>query len=277
MEEPDLQHPYWNDLARRYSALTPPLRISDSERGIYQQLVEQWQDASRPPRVLVLGATPDFYHLQWPEETQILAVDRSQAMLSGVWPGTPAQTLCADWTAMQLCKESRDIVLCDGGLSFFSYPGELQKLLANVTRIMAPGGLFIVRLYVDGESHQTAEGIYQQFSSGHIRNSQELKLRLWLALQDRDGKGVRLHDVWSSFEEVCEKLRAQGEVPDWPKAEWESMRAYQGLQDIYYFPSAEQVTVLLQKVNNKVRLQASIMPSGPCHEHLKILSFRRNG
>jgi SAM-dependent methyltransferase len=277
MDEPELQSPYWIGLARRYEALTPPLRISESERNIYQHLVTQWSGGTRPPRVLVLGATPDFYHLQWPEETQLLAVDRSQDMLSGVWPGAAGASLCADWTSMELPAESRDIVLCDGGLSFFSYPDELQALLATVTRILAPGGLFIVRLYVNSDSRQTTKEIFQQFSSGHIRNSQELKLRLWFALHREDEKGIRLHDVWSIFEEACEKLRAQDEVPDWPEAEWESMRAYEGLQDVYYFPSAEGVTGLLHKVNGKVRLQDSIMPSGPCHEHLRILSFRLDG
>ena len=276
MEETDSQHPYWKDLARRYNELTPPLRISDSERSVYQSLVANWSSSDHAPGVLVLGATPDFYHLPWPGQTQMLAVDRSQAMLSGVWPGTPAQTLCADWTSMELPSESRDIVLCDGGLSFFSYPEKLQTLLANIARILTPGGLFIVRLYVQSEPRETVAGVFQQFFEGRIANSQELKLRLWFALLEEPGNGVRLHDVWGRFDAACEELRVRGDLPDWPDAEWESMRAYRNLQDVYHFPSGKQVTEILRSINPKVTLQADITPSGPCREHLRILSFRRN-
>ena len=269
-----MESPYWSGMAERYRALTPPLRVSDSERDIYRKLAAQWRNDLQAPRVLVLGATPDFYDLQWPEHSDLLAVDRSQPMLRSVWPGDESESLCAEWTSADLPDHSRDIVLCDGGLTFFSYPQPLQQLLDNITRIMAPGGLFIVRLYVASNPPQSAATIYQQFSRGQIRDSHELKFRLWFALERAGGKGVCLNDVWNSFEAACSDLRSRNALPDWPEAEWLSMQAYEGLQDVYYFPSVEQLTGLMNQNHRSATLEANITPSGTCNEHLRILSFR---
>ncbi|NJN06382.1 MAG: methyltransferase domain-containing protein, partial [Rhodobacteraceae bacterium] len=101
-------------------------------------------------------------------------------------------TRCQDWTSMDLADESCDLVLCDGGLTFFSYPDALQQLANNITRIMAPGGRFIVRLYLDANRPITPGSVFSQLESGEIRNSSELKLLLWFALHRQDGTGVRL-------------------------------------------------------------------------------------
>ncbi len=267
---------YWQGMAARYEASLAPLRLSTSERDIYIELAAKWHTNGQPPRVLVLGATADFYHLPWPEHTDLMAVDRSQPMLAEVWPGDQSQTLCQDWAAMDLPDASRDIVLCDGGLSFFSYPDALQKLANNVVRIMAPGGLFIVRLYVDGDYQETPQDIFQQLEAGAIRNSSELKLRLWFALHQRDGKGVCVADVWSCFNAAYPEEQEFISKLAWPAAEWQSMQAYKGMNDVYRFPSVAQVTEVFAQSKHPLHCEAEITPAGPCHQHLRILALRRS-
>lgn len=279
MEGTTTEPAYWSGMAARYHALAAPLRISASETAIYQQLVSGWDQATPPPRqntrVMVLGATPDFYHLSWPEHTDLLAIDRSDAMLAGVWPGTKSQSRCQGWATMDLPDASRDLALCDGGLSFVRHPDELQQLAANLERIIAPGGLFIVRLYVDADYRESTAGIFAELQAGRIRNSSELKLRLWFALNPSDGSGVRLDRVWQCFHAAFPTWEVLGRTLQWSEFEIESMNAYKDKPDIYYFPSAERVTGIFAAPGAGFTLEASLTPNGPCHQHLKILSFRR--
>jgi SAM-dependent methyltransferase len=267
---------YWSGIAARYHALSPPLRISASEIAIYAQLASKWLTADPPPRVLVLGATPDFYHLPWPEQTSLLAVDRSAEMLDQVWPGNAAQSLRHDWATMDLPANSRDLALCDGGLSFFRYPHELQQLAGNLRRIITPGGLFVVRVYVDAAHRESTADIFAELKAGQIRNNCELKLRLWFALNPTDGSGVKLDDVWQCFHAAFPTPEVLTRTPHWPDPETESMNAYKDMQDIYYFPSVRQVSEIFSHSGSGFTLEANITPVGPCHQHLKILSFRRS-
>ena len=271
---------YWSGIAERYAALPPPLRISASELEIYEKLASRWSAGSsgsgapvpkvRVPRVLVLGATPDFYHMPWPEGTDLLAVDFSAGMLSEVWPGGETQSLGQDWCTMDLPDASRDLALCDGGLSFLKYPDGLKALAENLGRIIAAGGLFIVRLYVDADHHESADAVMLELLQGRIKNSSELKLRLWLALNSRGDAGVRLDDVWRSFNTRCSRK----DIP-WPDGEWQSMQAYENMQDHYYFHSVERVTEILANSNSPFSLEAKLRPTGHCNQHLRLLSFRR--
>lgn len=176
---------------------------------------------------------------------------------------------------MNLPDASRDIAFCDGGLIFFSYPDQLQQLAGNLGRIIAPGGLFIVRLYLDADYRESTADIFAELKAGRIRNSSELKLRLWFALNPTDGTGVKLDDVWQCFHAAFPDPEVLSNTLQWPDSEIQSMKAYRDMQDIYYFPSVEQVSEVC--CSSGFTLAASIAPKGPCHQHLKVLSFRRNG
>lgn len=178
---------------------------------------------------------------------------------------------------MDLPNASRDLALCDGGLSFCRYPDELQVLAANLGRIIAPGGMFIVRLYVDADYRETTFEIFTELRAGKILNSSELKLRLWFALNPADGSGLRLADVWQSFHAAFPTPEVLSRSLDWPEPDINSMHGYRDMQDSYYFPSVQQVTEVMAVPGSGFTLEANITPDGPCHQHLKILSFRRRG
>ena len=84
--EPDGTH-HWAAIARQWKQLGPPLRPVAQDIGFYWNAAEKWVRERGAPRVLLLGVTPELYHLPWPKGTDLLAVDRSQAMIETVWPG----------------------------------------------------------------------------------------------------------------------------------------------------------------------------------------------
>lgn len=223
----------------------------------------------------MLGATPDFYHLPWPKHTELLAADLSAEMLSEVWPGDESQSLRANWSTMHLPPASRDIVLCDGGLCFFRYPDKLQQLANNLDRIIAPGGVFLVRIFLDADSCESPAEIFDELLQNRIRNSCELKLRLWLALKGSDRTSVLLADVWKSFHSAFPDPEVLTETIAWTESEIASMHAYKNLRDRYFFPTVEQVAEIWAGSGSGFTLEANITPVGPCHQHLRILSLLR--
>lgn len=79
---------HWLEAARLWQFLGPPLRPAAEDVGFLKDAVREWTAAqAAPPRVLLLGVTPEIYGLPWPEGTDFLAADRTQAMIDVVWPG----------------------------------------------------------------------------------------------------------------------------------------------------------------------------------------------
>lgn len=274
-EKDSTGHSYWSSMAARYYASLPPLRISASELEIYTESANPWLTAAAPARVLVMGATPDFFHMPWPPGTDLLAVDHSAAMLCDIWPGSESQTLRQDWSHMDVPDASRDVVLCDGGLTFFQPVEALPALAENLGRIIAPGGVFIVRLFVDAEIRETPTEIFTELMDGKIPNCSELKVRLWFAMNAAAGQGVSLHDVWRRYREAIPDPGAVARNIPWPSSEWLSMEAYKNTDEVYYFPSVDAVSHVFTSQPGGFELTAVATPCGPCWEHLKILTFRR--
>ncbi len=279
----------WSGMSARYATYTPPLRISPSEQNTYFELASEWsserQSSRLKPRVLVLGATPEFYYFPWPAGTDLLAVDYSADMLSAIWPGSSAQALCADWSTMDLPDASRDVVLCDGGFTFISSPGPLQRMAENVARILAPGGRFVVRMFVNAEQQETPDELFRALEQGEIQTLSELKMRLWLALNATSdapasalgAQGVRLVDVWRCFQAEYKTPEGLAQRVSWPEPLWPSIQAYEDKTDTYYFPSVEEVSQAFLQTPFKLEKAALVVPEVHCRQHLRLLSLKRPG
>src|SRR3954463_15004082 len=129
----------WDRQAAHWNRLGPPLRPAPADLRVAADVIRQWSCDHGPPRALLLGVTPEFAKLAWPQGTSLLAVDRSEAMVRGVWPGYPhhgAGALCTDWLAMAIDGHSRDIVLADGALVPLRFRDEQQALLAKLKAIV---------------------------------------------------------------------------------------------------------------------------------------------
>src|SRR5690606_7261339 len=112
-----------------------------------------WTAANRPPRALILGVTPEIYHLPWPPGASVHAVDHTPAMIDAIWPGPRADVIEADWVDIPVGDASRDLVFCDGGLHLMPH-GQHSVFAATMSRIVSPGGLCLFRLFVP-PGHET--------------------------------------------------------------------------------------------------------------------------
>ncbi len=156
-------------------------------------------NASRSRAWAILGVTPELYYLPWPAGCDLLAVDRSRAMIDGVWPGAAAQAVEGDWLRMPLAPASRDLVVCDGGLILLRFPGEHEMLIEKLHEIIPSGGRCVFRLFVPPAERESVEEIIAALRAGQIANLNILKLRLAMALQPSTAEGVAVRMSCASW------------------------------------------------------------------------------
>jgi hypothetical protein len=190
---------------------------------------------------LLLGVTPDIYRLPWPEGTDVLAVDRSQAMIDIVWPGPKDAVLCTDWLSMALPDNSRDIAFCDGGLNLLSYPQEQQKLVHILRSLVSDKGLCIFRLFVPPQQRESPDAVLHDLIEGKIANLNILKLRLAMSLQVTAAKGVELNKIWRALHEIAPDLGGLAEKIGWPVEHMMAINMYRGSTARYSFGTVDQV------------------------------------
>ncbi len=228
-----------------------------------------------PPRVLLLGVTPELYGLPWPEATDFIAADRSQAMIERVWPGPLEAVRQEDWTTLPLPDDSRDLALCDGGLHLLRYPDAQAGLVRTLGRVLQPGGLFVVRLFIPPDQSETAREVLRDLRAGAISNVNVLKLRLDMALQSRAEEGVRLSDVWDAFHEAEPDADALAAVLGWSIEHVESVAAYRDAAATYHFVTLEQVKELFCRDPGGFAFRSVDFPSYELGERCPIALFVR--
>jgi SAM-dependent methyltransferase len=270
------QRSYWNSIsAQFYLSIPPPLRLVDEDVRHYFQPVSRWCSGGAPPRVLIMGVTPEFYFMPWPDGTDILAVDKSEHMIRNVWPGKGRQALCADWTGMALPDRSRDLAFCDGGLSFIEWPGQAAILAANLARILAPGGIFVTRIYDPGPSREDPARVMTDLLEGRISNSAILKLRLAMALSAPPQNGIKLDDIWRFYSNAVPDSAQLPARTAWSDAEISAIEAYAGSQERYYFPTSDEVRATFCEAPGGFECRAVEAPAYEFHAHLRYLTFDR--
>lgn len=214
---------YWDRIADRWRLFGPPIRPVSDDLLIYQDVVDRATTSiDLPPRVLLLGVTPELYGLRWPARTAILALDSSAPMIAAVWPGPSDTAVTGSWTAMPFADRSFTLLLCDAGVGLLDHPVGQDQLLAEVYRVLMPGGTFAVRLFAPQGRTGTVAEIFDDLDRGRIATLDALKLRMWGALQQNALEGVRPSEVAGRILDASgpwERLaQTQGWQPDYVRA-----------------------------------------------------------
>lgn len=94
---------YWNTFAQIYRDLAPPLKPSLEDVTVIENaLVQRRAQSSRKNlNALMCGVTPALAELTLPTGAQLVAVERSEPMIGGIWPGNTAARTAVRGTALQ--------------------------------------------------------------------------------------------------------------------------------------------------------------------------------
>lgn len=232
---------HWGDIARQWGRVGPPLRPCAEDLDTFTKTVDDWARRHGAPRVVMLGVTPEIYHLHWPPGTDVLAADHTQSMIDAVWPGPAERAILAEWTDLPLDPSSRDIAICDGGIQLQGYPRGHRMLVNEMRRVLAPGGCCILRLFVPPAERESPEAVLRDLGAGRISSLNILKLRLGMALHENIERGVRLDHVWNVIHEFDADFEHLASRAGWPLDHLLAINTYRNCPAVYSFLTVSDV------------------------------------
>lgn len=265
----------WHTVARHWAQVGPPLRPSRRDVQFATTAVLDWSRAHGAPRALIQGVTPELHDLPWPEGTDLVAIDHTQAMIDHVWPGRPEQAICAEWTDMPLDDASRDIVLCDGGDILMSYPDAHRAWAREMTRVIPPDGIAILRLFAPPTRQEDPDEVMAEFLRGEIANLNLLKLRLGMAMQDSLAAGTPIHDMWAAVHAAEPDFDKLARRVGWPVEHLRAIEAYRGRPARYHYLSVPDVEALFCDTAGAFTLESLQWPDYELGDRCPTLMLRR--
>jgi SAM-dependent methyltransferase len=264
-------HAYWPDIAKKWEKVGPPLRPTAPDLAAYLEALGHKAE----PRAVMLGVTPEIYRLPWPPGADVVAIDHTLGMIEAVWPGPRGRAVCGDWTKMPLERASRDVALCDGGLHLLSSPRGQAALVDNLLRVLAPAGIFVLRVFAPDVRPETADTVIDDLLAGKVSNVNVLKLRLAMALQGDASSGVMLAAVWSS---LFGSGIGYGELADrigWDPIELATLDSYRECRTRYHFVTLSEVIELFCNRRGGFELVNVRTPSYELGERCPTVTLRR--
>ncbi len=266
---------HWPRIATSWSLVGPPLRPSPEDIELFERsVVRLTEEPVQRVRALVLGVTPELFLMRWPEGAVVRALDDSREMIEAVWPGPPGSAVLGSWVSAPIEDASQDIIVCDGGFGMLSYPQGQRKLLSEVRRMLAPGGIFSVRLFAPGGLTGSLTDIETDLGAGLIESLDALKLRLWGALQRDPVTGVRPRDVVARIEAMAGGLDRLISGQGWSTEHVATLELHRSSDAVYHLTDAQGLIRMAEELSG-FELRSVESPDNAFGDCCPVVSFRR--
>ena len=263
--EPDAQT-YWQQLAAAYSSVGPPLMPSPEDTGLMRAAFEHFTSGSRRRHALLLGVTPSLANIELDDGWSLTAVDKSFAMVRGVWPGdiiSRRRAFCGDWARLPLEDASCNIVLGDGAMNCVPYPEGARALASSVRRVMSDAAILALRCYIPPEPHETPDDVFRDLMEGSIATFHQFKFRILIAMQERTDQGIAVKDVYEAWRRHVDREKLIMRT-GWEPRDIDTIEMYKGRDTVHYFPALGEFRTLLGEFFEEVTLWRPNYVLGEC-------------
>jgi SAM-dependent methyltransferase len=272
------QNLHWNRHAAQWAKIGSPLRPAAEDCALYRSALAQAfpEPQGGAARVLVLGVTPELASLPFGPAVELVACDHAMGMARHLWPlrkfsGAHAAVLNADWLAMPLAEHRFGVALGDGSLSQLEYPREYRRVVAELQRVLRPGGALVLRLYCRPDPPESADAVFDDLRAGRVAGFHAFKLRLLIAMHGR-GPGATLADIWKRWTAEFPDAGVAAKLSGWPREILDTMDAYRDAPARYSFPTLDEVRGALAPEFEFVH---AAYPQYELGERCPVVSFRR--
>jgi SAM-dependent methyltransferase len=240
---------HWNQHARQWHKIGPPLRPQDEDIDFLRRSVVFPLNSGRQNRhILLLGVTPEIAGLPWPERGRLLAVDQCGAMIREVWQpcaSIPSHAVRGEWCQLPTDDSHFDVIVGDGCMTLMDAERGMHRFLREIRRVLQPGGLLALRLFLRPDVAEPPEQVFADLKQNRIGNFHIFKWRLLMALHGTLQEGVavcRAPDCYRQFiaddDRICN-------YTGWEKATIATLEAYRNSTARYYFPTLGEARAIL--------------------------------
>ena len=165
-------------------------------------------------------------------------------MIALAWPGDTVRrrAIIGDWKALPLESGSMGAVMGDGALSMLDWPEGAATLLAELWRVLRPGGRAVVRCFATAEVPETLEFMPNSMVK-YGMSFHEFRLRFNMAAARADGMvGITSARLFEHYQTVIRDAA----LADWPEGGLAEIEAYAGSAYIHCYPKRSELADLLQ-------------------------------
>lgn len=240
---------HWETFSSWWKYVDAPLRPSEEDtafltEAVLPKLRRDTHTGSDTRTVVLLGVTPELALLPWPENTKLLAVDQSTAMIDNVWPCedmADREAIAGDWKHLPLADNACDLVLGDGCFTLLNYASDYEAVLKEICRVLKPGGLLSMRFFLNASPSEQVSVVFEDFHAGAIGSFHAFKWRLAMALQVSVREGIPVRQVWDTWCQEVSTPTATLQSLGWPHELLATIQAYEGSACVYTFPTLMEV------------------------------------
>ncbi len=168
-------------------------------------------------------------------------------MMALAWPGDTAtrRALLGDWKAMPLADASAGGAMGDGALTMLAWPGDAVKLLAQLHRIVRPGGPIVLRCFATPDDHPDVAAVCAEAVSG-MRSFHAFKLRFNMAVARESADiAVPSETLFDRFQTIFPDRSILAAASGWSLDVIAEIDAYRGSSYIHCYPSRVELADLL--------------------------------
>jgi hypothetical protein len=232
---------HWDQYAESWGGQSLPLRPSREDLKNYEEAIRVANAEQVYNNLLVLGATPEIYHLGASMGFAPRCIDHSKSMIDSIWPGPPDSAIHGDWREIDRSVGERVIVACDGGLHLLNFDSQMRFMRCFRSGALSLSTL-VLRLFLPPKQRQSTNDILEDFETRKLASISYLKVALWHSLDIQNAGVTRIRDVWEAVHQ-----RSRGDVIGYltslgqSKIAVDSFLVYRDSPSSYYFHSMDRI------------------------------------
>lgn len=226
------QQTVWVRHAAQWEKLGTPLKPCFEDREAMHAAVAPVLQGLESPAVGVLGVTPEIVQGPWPPGTRLQAFDHSKEIIAHIWQpnhGICSSVACqAKWQNLPLPDESLDVVVGDNALGVLYGLSEYAQVLAEVARVLKPGGLLCLRYFMLPRVIATSAQLVEAVLAGRTHSFHALKWRIAMTLSAPPDYSLATADILATFNRLFPDREVLALASQWPRHEIDTIDVYGG-------------------------------------------------
>jgi SAM-dependent methyltransferase len=241
---------HWNKLYSAWSRLRTPVRVADEVIAALKHHI-----ADRPGPILLLGATRGLTDLR----PDVTAIDRDETSVRDHWPGDEPKrrAVVGDWRQPPFAAGTFAACIGDGILIALPYPDGAASFYEALTRVLAPGGRFVCRVFAMPDIPETVAAVRAAAFQGQIRRYMTFKFRLAMAVcAARGSPNIAVRVIHDAFETEFADRDGLAAAGGWDRAEIDTIDVYKSSSQVYSFPTRQECLSVVPALFSNARFVA---------------------